>query len=148
MTLTVQDIADVDETLDRALPIPSEKLPPGTEAPASATVKAWNAENFGVMFTIRDTDARSLFARMNGFLKVLKLEGWKPDWKNEVAPERVLNSAAAAAKPAPKCSIHGTPMEWKAGTSKKTGKPYAFYSCAQKLADGSYCNGKPMEEHV
>jgi len=137
---------DVENSLADAMP---KELSPEDlqEAPASATVHMWDKDNFGVLFTIRDMDARMLFGRVTNFIKVAKLEGWKPDWKNgEVEPERVLNSQAAANKPAPMCSIHGTPMVWKSGQSKKTGKPYAFWSCETKLADGSFCNGKPMEK--
>lgn len=141
-----KDIQDIDETLAQAYPPESrpEDLP---EAPASATVHVWNADNYGVLFTIRDMDSQRLFARVKNFIKTVKADGWKPDWKTgEVAPERILNSQTAANQPAPNCSIHGTPMTWKSGTSKKTGKPYAFWSCEQKLADGSFCNGKPMEK--
>jgi len=37
------------------------------------------------------------------------------------------------------CPVHGTPLVWKAGTSKTTGKPYGFWACPTKNADGSYC---------
>lgn len=40
------------------------------------------------------------------------------------------------------CGIHQTEMTWKTGSSKQTGKPYAFWSCAQKMPDGSWCNFK------
>lgn len=42
----------------------------------------------------------------------------------------------------PTCGVHGTPMKWLEGTSK-AGKHYAFWSCGQKNADGTWCNFKP-----
>lgn len=44
---------------------------------------------------------------------------------------------------APTCGIHGTVMEWKTGVSKTTNKPYAFWGCPSKNADGSFCKYKP-----
>lgn len=74
---------EVDEVLDQAIPLPSEKLAPGSEAPASATVHVWDTDNFGVLFTIRDTNAKNLYVRMQGLIQTLKNDGWKPDWKTE-----------------------------------------------------------------
>lgn len=37
------------------------------------------------------------------------------------------------------CPVHKTKLEWKAGTNKTTGKPYGFWACTSKNADGSYC---------
>ncbi len=41
----------------------------------------------------------------------------------------------------PKCSLHQVAGVWREGKDKN-GKDYAFYSCPQKNADGSYCNPK------
>lgn len=43
----------------------------------------------------------------------------------------------------PLCQNHHAPMKWKTGVSKKNHKPYAFWSCSQKMPDGSYCDYKP-----
>ena len=40
------------------------------------------------------------------------------------------------------CGIHQCEMKWKTGVSSKTGKNYAFWSCAQKMPDGSWCTFK------
>jgi len=45
----------------------------------------------------------------------------------------------------PICGIHQTPMTWKTGVSKKTGKNYAFWSCNQRMQDGSFCTYKPAK---
>lgn len=47
---------------------------------------------------------------------------------------------------APMCQVHGIPMLWKTGTSRSTGKPYAFWSCSGKNQDGSYCKYQPPKQ--
>ena len=49
------------------------------------------------------------------------------------------------ANEAPQCEVHSVPMVWKTGVSKKTNRPYAFYSCACKNPDGSWCSYRPPE---
>jgi hypothetical protein len=46
---------------------------------------------------------------------------------------------------APICAIHNAPMTLKpAGVSKTTNKPYpAFWSCGERLSDGSFCKYRP-----
>jgi hypothetical protein len=39
------------------------------------------------------------------------------------------------------CPVHGTPLVWKSGISKKTNKPYGFWACQERDADGNYCKG-------
>jgi len=97
--MTDFDPREVDEVLDGAYPKPSEKLAPGAEAPASATIHAWDVDNFGVLFTIRDTDAKTLFARMSNFIRVLKAEGWKPDWKTEGVSTSPTTQKAVVSQP-------------------------------------------------
>ncbi len=45
-------------------------------------------------------------------------------------------------KEAPVCGVHGSTKVWIEGTSKTTGKPYGFWSCPTKNADGSFCKAK------
>lgn len=140
---------EVDDVLDQALPIPSEKLAPGSEAPASATVHVWDKDNFGVLFTIRDTNARNLYARMNGLIQTLKNDGWKPDWKTEgsTMPPQTQKSVVSqpsvpsATPDAPICGDHHIPMTWKSGVSKKTNRPYGFWGCNEKT-NGEWCTFK------
>lgn len=139
---------EVDEVLDEAYPKPSEKLAPGSEAPASATIHAWDVDNFGVLFTIRDTDAKNLYVRMNGLIQTLKNDGWKPDWKTEgvstpppVQKAVVSHSTSSVVGETPMCGTHNVPMTWKTGVSKKTGRPYAFWSCGE-MNNGMYCDYK------
>lgn len=139
---------EVDEVLDEAYPKPSDKLAPGSEAPASATVHVWDKDNFGVLFTIRDTNAKNLYVRMNGLIQTLKNDGWKPDWKNEGAGMSTMKQKSIVSPSVenrqseiPKCGVHGTLMNWKTGVSKKTGRPYAFWSCGE-MNNGMYCDYK------
>lgn len=43
---------------------------------------------------------------------------------------------------APICPIHQIPAVWKTGISSKTGRAYAFWSCAGKMPDGGWCTHK------
>jgi hypothetical protein len=54
-------------------------------------------------------------------------------------PEEVVESA-------PMCQIHKAPMTFKSGVSAKTGKPYAFWGCTNKLADGTWCTEKQWKK--
>lgn len=58
--------------------------------------------------------------------------------------EKQQNDATPPPQETPTCGVHGTQMKWLTGTSKKTGKPYAFWSCPTKNADGSFCDYKPQ----
>ena len=73
---------------------------------------------------------------------------FEPSWNKETTKQALaIETPAVAPVAAPSvdlstnatCPVHGTPLVWKAGTSKKTGKAYAFWSCPTKNADGSYC---------
>lgn len=118
--MTDFDTREVDEVLDQAMPLPSEKLAPGSEAPASATVHVWDKDNFGVLFTIRDTNAKNLYVRMNGLIQTLKNDGWKPDWKTEGSTmppttQKTVVSHPVASQPAqngdsPVCPKHNKTM--------------------------------------
>jgi hypothetical protein len=115
---------EVDALLEQSKqPAKTDDLP---EAPASATLKAWNPDNYGVMFTIRDFEARALFSRVNNFIRVLKAEGWKPDW--------IQNGEAKKEDHGPEwCPIHKTVMK------QFTKEGRSWYSHKQ---DDAWCNGK------
>jgi|SRR5579859_436571 len=53
------------------------------------------------------------------------------------APVVAVPKAEAAAEETPLCAIHHTPM------AKRQGKNGSFWSCPQKLEDGSWCPYKP-----
>lgn len=45
------------------------------------------------------------------------------------------------------CSVHKVESAWKTGTSKKTGKPYAFWACPVKEND-TYCKAEQIESNA
>jgi hypothetical protein len=47
-----------------------------------------------------------------------------------------------SAKQNPTCPRHGATTKWLEGVSKKTGKPYSFWSCSAKNKDGSWCSAQ------
>ena len=53
-------------------------------------------------------------------------------------------------KQVPMCGVHHIAMIMKpAGISKKTGKGYpAFWSCGERMEDGSFCTYRPPKEEV
>jgi hypothetical protein len=61
---------------------------------------------------------------------------------NPMAQQTVAPAAPKPVSNAPICGVHNVPMQWKEGTSSRTGKPYAFWSCSQRMPDGSYCQYK------
>lgn len=48
----------------------------------------------------------------------------------------------------PLCSQHNTPLTWKEGTSKTTGRGYAFWACSTKNADGTWCKAKNTQAPI
>ena len=70
-----------------------------------------------------------------------KAQMWEKTMSKETSKTPVTASPVA-----PQCGIHGTPMVWKTGNSKTTGKPYAFWSCPTRNADNSYCSYKPEKK--
>lgn len=116
-----------DDFLPR-VPDPSE-LP---EAPASATVKFW-IDGYGVMLTMRDVEVKNILAKLAIVIQKAKDNGWKNTWDTEPAVKPKAEEKRGA--PCPKC---GAQTVNKSGISKKTGKPYNFYSCVNYPE----CDGK------
>jgi hypothetical protein len=56
--------------------------------------------------------------------------------------EKQINEQTPPPQATPVCGIHHTQAVWKTGVSRKTGKPYAFWSCPTKNPDGSFCQFK------
>ena len=134
---------EIDDILDKADMIHTDsdtsELP---ESPASANVKVW-IHDFGVMFTMRDNKMSNVVAKIEKLIKIGVEKGWKPKW-TDMPPVGVVTLPKPSGDVTnPVCGIHGTPMAWKTGVSKKSGKPYAFWSCATKNADNTWCTFKP-----
>jgi hypothetical protein len=125
---------DVDMVLDQAQPVPSELLSPGAEAPASATLHVWDKDNYGCMFTIRDTNATNLYVRVQAIVAKFKRDGWKPDWKTEGSTTPPQGQKAVVSQPTTskgswgKCSHCGADNKWSAVKNK----PYCGDLCWKK----------------
>lgn len=83
-------------------------------------------------------------------------KGFKPSWNDETTQKALGQKTAVSGQQTASgktldlsidgksgqggtCPVHGTKLEWKSGVSK-AGKPYAFWSCPTRNADGSFCN--------
>lgn len=113
------------------------------EAPAVSNVKVW-IKGYGVMLTVRGEKVMDIVKKTETLIDYAQSHGWKNRW-DDVLPQVPAVVGQQAAPQAPTCGIHGTLMTWKTGTSKTTGKPYAFWSCSTKNANGSYCSFKPTK---
>ena len=142
---------DIDEVLDTASLISKDKEESIPEAPAVSNIKVW-IRGFGVMLTVRGEKMMDIVKKTETLIDYAESHGWKNTWNMTATQVSPVVSHPTTPQDvntmidAPNCSVHGTPMKYLQGTSKKTGKPYAFWSCPQKLADGSFCNGKPLEK--
>lgn len=148
MTQDEQLMNDAIEEATKGEPMKAE-LP---EAPMSINIRGYY-KGFSVQLTKR-LDENSLelqIPRVVGVIQKMIEYGYKPSWNEDTngktlapqtpatAPQVALQATPASS---PVCGIHRTPMVWKTGISKKTGKPYAFWSCAQKDINGDYCQYK------
>lgn len=107
-----------------------------SEAPYSWNVTAHDPETgFVEQFTVRAISAEGFIQRL-GALKVQLIErGYKP-----VARNANGHSAAPASEngeQSPTCAIHNKAM------TKVQGAKGSFWSCHEKLSDGTYCLYKP-----
>ena len=130
---------DVEASLDEAQMVVDERnddvLP---EAPAVANIKVW-IQGYGVMLTVRGEKMKDIVKKTEALVDYAISHGWKNVWDS---PQNAATSQPTASQ-APACGVHGTPMTWKTGVSKKTNKPYAFWSCSTRNADDSFCSYKP-----
>jgi hypothetical protein len=131
---------EIDEILDEAkistVSSESEGLP---ESPNSVNIKVW-IKGYGVQFTMRDNKMNNVVKKVEYIIGLAEEKGWKSTWDTNVPKTGNTVSQGGGL-----CGIHGTPMVFKEGVSKKTGKPYAFWGCDTKNADGSFCSFKPQK---
>lgn len=146
--------AALDEAKMVSSPSSTDELP---ESPASANIKVW-IRGFGVMFTMRDKKMNNVVSKVETLIQIAGEKGWKNKWDDAPLGANVTSmhsrptTVAQTPTNTPICGVHGTPMTWKTGNYKATtpyhkmGDEYAFWSCSQKNADGSYCKFKPTKE--
>ena len=151
MSDTIEDIypEEIEEVFDKAEelvnPDPTEEsekekqeLP---EAPVSITVRGYY-KGFSVLITKRNATGEVELDKIMKAIDNMVGKGFKPSW-NETTNSGIRVLSEAPTTPVPTCGVHGTPMVWKTGIGKSSGKPYAFWSCSTKNADGSYCKYTP-----
>ncbi len=120
-----------------------ENLP---DSPNSANIKVW-INGFGVMFTMRDNKMKNVVNKIETLIQIAQEKGWKNVWDSPtpVKPTIVATGATTGGQgqgSTQVCGIHNISMVWKSGISKKTGKPYAFWSCPSPAVNGIYCSFK------
>ena len=119
-----------------------------TEAPLSINIGSYY-RGFYVGWTKRSSDNKvsDKIDDIKKFVDGLVTAGYEPSWNKETSA-KALNinptpiQAPIVADLVPTnatCPVHGSNLEWKTGISKTTNKPYAFWACNTKNADGSYC---------
>lgn len=89
------------------------------------------------MFHVRCDDWEEFKTAVKNMDSIIPAEMDFPDDEGQQA-----HKVDVSAKLNPTCSVHGATTKFLEGVSKKTGKPYAFWSCTAKNTDGSFCNAK------
>ena len=106
-----------------------------TEAPASATVEAFDASGRRWLLTTRAATTSELLTRLP------VLAGWLDDhgWQARATSKTSQGDALPGENP-PLCAIHKTPMQRRS----KEGR--SWWSCSHKLDDGTYCPYRPPKQ--
>lgn len=138
------DPKDVDASLDEAQMVADEKDEVLPEAPAVANIKVW-IKGYGVMFTVRGEKMLDVVQKATTLVYAAISHGWKNRWDDPPAPGNVILPQPTSPQ-ASTCGVHGTVMVWKTGVSKTSQKPYAFWACNTKNADGSFCQYRPEKK--
>ena len=123
---------------------PVEKELP--EAPLSIHLDAYY-KGFHAGITLRSMDNSIIPAlRITTAIQNLIKAGFEPSWNKDTSTAHLTKSGASGGTTEAhkgNCRVHGVPFVHKEGISKKTGKPYSFWSCPARNADQSYCTEKP-----
>lgn len=133
-----------EELIDSGMEDFVEDKPVLPEAPLSIHIDTYY-RGFHIGFTKRSSED-SVSNQVGGVTQLIQSliqKGFEPSWNKETNNNHIKKEEPESKSPT--CGIHGTPMVWKSGTSRTTNKPYAFWSCPTKNADGSYCNYKPKQ---
>lgn len=118
------------------------------EAPISITVEAF-FQGFRILIT-RRSDEQSIIPQVPGIVTLIgKLV------ESGFEPSRTIYQAGLPSpegresgkeKPVPICGTHHTPMVWREGENRQTGKRYAFWACPERNPDGTFCKYKPEKK--
>lgn len=112
--------------------------PAFSEAPASATVKVTTPGGYDLMITFRATRVADLLSQAQTVETWLIAHNFTPApaFKGKPAQDAANGVSTEAA---PVCAIHGKPMTRR--TTKDGTR--SFWSCSEKLADGTWCPYRP-----
>jgi hypothetical protein len=136
---TMIDIDEMRETADEVVETKEKvELP---EAPISITVRGYY-QGFSVLITKRNADGTIKIDDIKKAIDNMIEKGFKPSWADAT---NKASTTKEVDKDVPICGEHHVPMTWKTGVGRASGKPYAFWACPQKNADGTYCNWKSTE---
>jgi hypothetical protein len=142
---------DIDGVLEEVGNEAHERMvePNPPEAPASCSFTIYYF-GYKIQVTQRDVNKPILPLIKNAVAVIDSLriiDGYKPSWADDTNSKAVVPQVnAPKVQPiggAPICGVHGVPMVWKSGIGKTSGKPYAFWGCEVKNADGSFCKYTP-----
>lgn len=136
------DTAEFD-AIEESLKAEEKPLP---EAALSVHIDAY-LRGFHTGITIRKNDNTVIpVSEIVQTITRLISSGFEPSWNKETTNGHLKAQITPMAQDVvdlvpvnATCPVHGTQMEWKTGVSKATGKPYAFWGCPTRNADGSYC---------
>jgi len=93
------------------------------EAPASFTVRAVSPTGFGVMFTVRDHQVKSLIGKAEVLLVYLADHDYRPEGKSASVPTAASHGAGSMV-----CPTHGKPLK---ASQHRPGELF----CTAKVAD-------------
>ena len=106
--------------------------PSFSEAPASATVEAYDSSGRRWLLTTRAATTGELLTRLPVLTGWLDDHGWQARTPGKA-------SQGDGDEPAPLCAIHKTPMVRRS----KDGR--SWWSCSQKLDTGEWCPYRPKQ---
>ena len=112
-----------------------------SEAPASVNVFATSPAGFTYQLTMRAARVADVLSQAAQLEAWLTSHNWTPGKATgKAVPGDAANSVQSEA--APVCAIHGKPMTRR--TTKDGTR--SFWSCSERLNDGSYCPYRPPKQ--
>jgi len=108
------------------------------EMPYSWNVRVTGPEGFDEQFTVRAVNEKPFMDRVAQLKRDLTERGYKATATR--APQAGNAAPAPAEETAPLCAIHNVPMKKRTGRNGQ-----AFWSCAEKLSDGQWCQYRPKQ---
>lgn len=109
-----------------------------SEAPASINTFVTSPAGFSYQLTMRAARVGDLLQQARTLEAWLTENGWTPG-KAPGKPSQGDAANSVQSEPAPVCAIHGKPMTRR--TTKDGTR--SFWSCSEKLADGTWCPYRP-----